>query len=252
MSNHPNVNIDDLFGREEAQRQEQPRPQQPVQQQAPAQPQSRSAQLRQQANELNQKLSHALAHDYEGYKLDTDQHGQPHFGKKGYAKYEQDKLRLQQLRDEISEIRESEKEERSSAQQSIERAKQLVRSVWEREVKYVNQSHIPEIQQLFMHSLRGINWADPNLRTDTAKEGMISMVFGWAAQEVRKQRQTAGKAPESEKIDAGHEDPSEAGDGPEKNEYGFEKGSIAHDITQQFEERLRARSGGPLAARRDK
>lgn len=247
------VNMDDLFGAEEERQEEgAAAPVVPQQQQRkPAAP-SQAEQLKKQYQEVNQRLMHALGHDYEGYKLDTDQQGNPHFGKKGYAKYEQDKLLRDDLRDRINEAKESEREERTSAQASLERAKQLIKKVFEDEIRFVNKDHQQEVQSLYLQSLRTINWGDPNLRTDVAKEGMLSMVFGWAAQKVRREKQAAGKAPSGQQIDASHEDADAEEGKTETNDFGFEKGSVGFDITQQYAERLRQRQGGPLGRRGDK
>jgi len=242
------VNMDDLLGAEEERTEETlPVPRARPAQAAP----SALEKLRKQYQEVNQRLIHALGNDYDGYKLDTDSNGNPHFGKKGYAKYEQDKLMRDDLRDRINETRETEREERTSAQASVERAKQLIKKVFDEEIKYVNKDHQQDVQSLYLTSLRTINWSDPNLRTDVAKEGMLSMVFGWAAQKVRRERQSAGKTPAGQNIDPSHEDAGDSDDEAKTNEFGFEQGSVGFDITQQYADRLRRRQAGPLGRRRD-
>lgn len=206
--------------------------------------------LRRRYEEVNTRLMHALGNDYDGYKLDTDAQGNAHFGKKGYAKYEQDKLMRDELRDRINESREHEREERTSAQASLERAKQLIKKVFEEEIRYVNKEHHADVQSLFLHSLRGVNWGDVNLRSDAAKEGLLSMIFGWAAQKIRRERQAPSSRTSGQQIDASHDDVDAREPGGKSNEFGFEEGSIGFDITQQFSDRLRRRHAGPLGGRK--
>lgn len=242
MSDSPAVNLNDLLGSEE---QVEDTGAQPVRNSPPP---SVLEKLKKEYTEVNQRLMHALSHDYDGYKVDTDKDGQAHFGKRGYANYERDKLRRDELRDQIRDTQEREREDRTSAQASFERAKQLVKTVFEREIRFVNKEHHKDLQSLYLHSLKGIDWSSPQLRTDTAKEGMLSMVFGWSANEIRKRRQQAGKAPGGERIDGEHEE-GEGDQEPKENEYGFSEGSVGYDITQQFADRMAKRQSGPLGGR---
>ena len=244
MSNEK-INLDDLLGGEEEERPSVPVPQQPPAPKASG----RLGELKKKFQEINERLAHALEHNYDGYKVDTGQDGQPHFGTKGYAKYERDKLERENLRDQIRELEQTEREDKSEAQASMERAKQIVKRVFEEEIKYVNRDHRDEVQQIYVNGLRQVNWADPSLRTDIAKEGMLQMIFGYAAQHVRKQKQAAGKASSGERIDAGHEDAGSDDGEVVENDYGWQDGSLGHKITERYEERLKARQRGPLGRR---
>ena len=209
--------------------------------------QKRRDAVAQQVKDLDAKIYNALEHAYEGYKLDSGQDGKPFYGATSHREFEKDRARLQRLRDELGEIKEQLRDEQAQAQGSAERAMQVMRRVYDEEVKHIPQALIPEVQRFFRDGLRTIDWTVPQLRTDANKEGMVRMVFSYAAHEARKARaaERGDKGRQDEPIDGEHE---EAGGKPpegERNEFGHEKGSVAHGISERYKN-LRSGNSGIL------
>lgn len=210
--------------------------------------QRRRDELAEAIRQLDGKIMAALEHGYEGYKLDTDQHGKPFYGSTSHREFEKDRAKLQRLRDELSDVKEQIRDETSQAQSSADRAMQIIQKVYGEEAAHVPKNIIPDLQRFFRDGLRTVDWTVPQLRSDQSKEGMVRMVFSYAAHEARKLRAANrgnGGASTAEGIDGEHEEAGEQQTEPDKNEFGHEKGSVAHDISERYK-RLRTGNAGIL------
>ena len=211
--------------------------------------QKRRDALAQQDKTLDEKIYNALEHGYEGYKLDSGHDGKPFYGANSHREFEKDRARLQRLRDELGEVKDQLRDEQAQAQGSAERAMQVMRRVYDEEVKHVPKALIPELQRFFRDGLRTIDWTVPQLRTDANKEGMVRMVFSYAAHEARKARAAnnnrGDEGRQDEPIDGEHEEAGTREQAPEANEFGHAKGSVAHDISERYK-RLRGGNSGIL------
>ena len=251
MSDMPNMNLEDLIDKEEeAHRESQQAPETPqLGFQPPVSPpqqnyviQEKRAKLR----ELREKMAGAEANGFASYKVDEDENGQMYFGVKSNGRWTQDKLAAEALKEEIDALSEEDTFNRQAAQSSRQEAAELARELFSARIQKVNKGLRDATRIRFEDNLRQVDWGVPQLRTRAAKQGLIKMLYGDAAQDVLDEHREArrGEPPRDEIAEE-----NEGGDTPPKpeaNEFGYQKGTVGWNVTDAWLKRQEARKRGTL------